>query len=125
MKNCIIYCQSNPLTDEQIACGMIYILDDGSSICKWSKEKVSLFMKTVGDDKKNKSGIPSLVKMNLKHMERYSLSGEKEMEARIDHHRIHGNSGLISVSDWYPFVIHKEDPQKDFDFWFNLKIENK
>ncbi len=124
MKNAIIYLKGNPLSNEMISCGFVYILEDGSSLFKWSRKKLSLFNRTLTDSKEIKSSLRSLIRMNLNCLERYALKGEKQMENYLNHMRIHG-TGLLTVGEFHTFVPIKEDINEDFNFWFKRTIENE
>lgn len=127
MKLSIIYVKPNPgLSEECIAVGLLFILDDGSSMFRWSKEKLSIAIKLAKPNNgENIKGLRSLLKLNFKCMERYAKEGEKDMEHIINHSRIHSN-GLITYGGFRPFILFKDKTIEEvFDIFFDMDILNK
>lgn len=117
MKNCIVYLSTNSISSERIACGLIYIKDDGSHIFKWCQKKLDLYLSIMP----NSEGIKNLIMVNFNGIENYQGS----IEPVIVQSR-KSNSGVIYYGEINPFVrLKNSDIESDFNFWFSRMINNE
>jgi len=127
MKSSIIYIKPNPgISEECISVGLLFILDDGKSMFRWSKEKLSIAIKLAKPNSgENISGLRFLLKHSLKCMERYAKAGEKNMEGIVDHSRKHG-TGLITYGEFRKFILFKDKTVEEvFDIFYDTDVLNK
>jgi hypothetical protein len=125
MKSSIIYIKPNPgISEECISVGLLFILDDGTGMFRWSKEKLSIAIKLAKSSSgENISGLRVLLRHSLKCMERYAKAGEKNMEGIVNHARL--SDGLITYGVFRPFILFNDKTVEEvFDMFYDTNVLN-